>query len=241
MRRPYRRYRRPGPRLGRWPRFPKLRRRIVALLLLVGLLGAGYWSLWRVDRAFRPQFLAIVETKAKAMAADAVNEAISPEILGDVRYDKLIHFQLNAQGDRVLYMQPDTVSINLIADRATRAVRARLAVLDGQTLAIPLAQVLGWGIFANRGPAVHVRIEPVGLPVTYVRDRFEAAGINQTRHLIYLETTVVMRMIIPVVSAEVPLSFQTPLTSAVINGEVTATYLQLDLNRGLLPGSPAGQ
>ena len=249
--RTYRRHRRSRLRLRALAlprlRFPRLGRGPVAVLsLLILLVGAG-WSLWRVDRAFRPSLLAIAEMKAKAMAADAVNEAISPEVLGDVKYDRLVHFQLNTRGDRVLYMQPDTVGINLIADRATRAVRARLAALDGQPVAISLAQVLGWSIFAGRGPALHLRIEPIGLPITNVRDRFEAAGINQTRHLIYLETTVAMRMVAPAVSREVDVSFQTPLTSAVINGEVPdywpfAGYLgRPQGNSGSEPAAPPGR
>lgn len=179
-----------------------------------------------MDRAFRPHLEAIIDAEIRRVAAEALNEAVNPDTFGSLRYQDLIHVEISKSGDRVLLLMPDTVAINLLADRASRSVHNHLQKLREQPLQIPLAQIMGWTVFGDMGPRLRVRVVPLGSAVTRVRSKLEAAGINQTHHVLTLETTVTLRAVVPLVSRDVSVTFEAPLTSAVINGPVPSVNLQ---------------
>ena len=84
--------------------------------------------------------------------------------------------------------------------------------------------MLGSQLLANYGPRIKVSIYPLGTVRTSVFDKFEAAGINQTRHQIYLDIETQVQVVVPLVSSEVTVSTQVPITDTVIVGPVPSFY-----------------
>ncbi len=68
---------------------------------------------------------------------------------------------------------------------------------------LPLGQLLGSQLLAGRGPDVPIVIVPVGTVESRVYDVFEEAGINQTRHKIYLEVKTMVRVVVPLLRSHV--------------------------------------
>ena len=93
-----------------------------------------------------------------------------------------------------------------------------------------LGQVLG----NSRSARLYGKFEANRHLRTKVVDRFEQAGINQTRHKIYLVVEAEMRIVIPLVSSAVKVESQVPLTEATIMGEVPHLYLNAGVD-SLLP------
>lgn len=207
-------------RIARWRPPPA-----VWLMVLVALVfSAAAWTAVALDRSFRPALLAIAEAKARVAANQAIHRAISAEVLEGVRYEQLIRVVTDRQGDRVLLLQPDSVAINRIVDRANRAAEAALAALDGQPVSIPLGQVWGYGLLGGAGPRIRLRLHPIGAVQTSVRSEFRAAGINQTHHQVILEMKATLRLASPLVGGDVEAPFTTVLAEAIINGEVPPAY-----------------
>ena len=65
-----------------------------------------------------------------------------------------------------------------------------------------------------------------------VADDFQQAGINQTRHRLYLNVFSQVKIIIPLVTDNIEVAAQVPIAETIIVGEVPQTYLNLDLGRG---------
>lgn len=63
-------------------------------------------------------------------------------------------------------------------------------------------------------------------------DKFEAAGINQTRHSIYLTFDTELRIVIPAKSGETQVSAKVPVVESIIVGDVPSTFV--NVNGGLL-------
>lgn len=187
------------------------------------------WSFIRLDQKFRPTLQAIVRAKTMLVAGQAINEAINDEVFSGVRYENLIRVQMDSKGERILMIQPDTVTINRIADHAVRAIHQKMKDLNGRKLAIPMSEVLGVYTLASFGPSVNLTILPLGMAHVNVKSRFEQAGINQVHHVIVMEIKVVIQAVIPLVTEEVTVTVETPLTDAVVTGDVPANYWNANL------------
>jgi sporulation protein YunB len=185
------------------------------LVILVG----GFILL---ERDLRPTIGSIAEVEARWAATDAVNRAIRDEI-ANVDYNQLIMVQKDNQGQIVL-MQPNIVRINQLASDTTLSIQSALEGIASEQFYIPLGQVLGSQLLANYGPRIKVSIYPIGTVRTSVFDKFEAAGINQTRHQIYLDIETQVQVVVPLVSSAVTVSTQVPITDTVIVGPVPAFY-----------------
>jgi sporulation protein YunB len=67
----------------------------------------------------------------------------------------------------------------------------------------------------------------VGTVRVKIIDNFESAGINQTRHSIYLSFDTNVRIVIPTKSGDALVATQVPLAETIIVGTVPTTYVSL--------------
>lgn len=207
-----------GPRLGimgkkQWKRGGKV-------LIFIILMAAAYIF---VDLRVRPTLYKIAKAKALQMATRAINEAIQNKIAMNLRYEDLIAVKVDNRG-RVVLIQPNTGEINRLASKATIEVQQELRAIQRDRAYIPLGQVLGSHLLGGAGPMIPVSIIPLGTVTSRVYDTFEQAGINQTRHKIHLEIKAIVKMIVPLKTANVVVRTEVPLTEAIIMGEVPQVY-----------------
>ncbi len=184
---------------------------------------------------------AIARAKAEVVAAQAIKEAVSDEVFSRVRYENLIRIEMDPKRERILMVQPDTVTIKKIADQAVRSVNSKMQDLNRQHFAIPLGQILGMTVFGDSGPVINLAIVPIGMAHVNLKSRFEQAGINQVHHMIIMETHVSIRAVVPLVTDEVTVTVETPLTSAVISGDVPANYWNVNLGGTRLAPTQSNQ
>jgi sporulation protein YunB len=83
-------------------------------------------------------------------------------------------------------LQANTMSMNRIAAETALRIQESLRQMGTKKVGIPLGSVLGSEIFANLGPSFNIDILPMGTVIVDFITDFEEAGINQTRHKIYL-------------------------------------------------------
>ncbi|MDD7414158.1 MAG: sporulation protein YunB, partial [bacterium] len=68
---------------------------------------------------------------------------------------------------------------------------------------------------------------PVGSVTTAFATSFESAGINQTRHEISLQASVLMRIIVPTGADSVTVDTLVPIAESIIVGQVPSTYVNV--------------
>jgi sporulation protein YunB len=205
-------------------RIPPYKRYLLDFLVGLGLLLLGLVAIfYLIDYKIRPTLIQLVKVKAVEIATHAINESIRANIVPDLNYANLIKIQLNAAGE-ISLLQPNTGEINRIATEATLAVQKRLTELPKMVIKIPLGQVMGSRILGAYGPMLPVKVIPVGLVYSKINDTFDAAGINQTRHRIFLHVQAKIRMIVPLVNQEFQVSTEVPLTEAIVVGKIPNTY-----------------
>jgi len=206
-------------------RIPPYKRYLLDFLIILSLLLLGLVFLfYLVDYRIRPTLMQLAKVRAVELATHAINESIQANIIPDLNYSNLIKVQMNTAGE-ISLMQPNTGEINRIATEATLAVQKRLIELPKMVIKIPMGQVMGSRILAAYGPILPIKVVPVGLVHSKINDTFDAAGINQTRHRIFLTVKASVRMIVPLVNEEFQVSTEVPLTEAIIVGKVPTTYV----------------
>ena len=72
-----------------------------------------------------------------------------------------------------------------------------------------------------------MRIVPVSAVNASFSTEFESAGINQTRHKIFLSLLVSVRLVIPSGARQVSIAGQALIAEAIIVGQVPQSYVQV--------------
>jgi len=205
--------------------FRKRRNCPVRCLLLAAVVVV---TVLAFERTLFPTIMAIAKARAVQTAVITVNSAVR-EYLGQsgIDYQDLVRLHLDNNG-RIVMMQANTLKITELAAGFALASESAMVALERQSFTIPAGQVLGSQLLATYGSGIPVRIIPVGAVRVNMVDRFEAAGINQARHRIYLNLDTYVRIAVPWQQTEVQIATRVPLVENIIVGEVPDTFVTLD-------------
>lgn len=208
------------------PRYP---RKIMVVIIILILLTVVPFSV--IESNLAPTILAVAKAYAEQIAITSIQDAVNDKVAKSVEYKDLIFIRTDNRG-RVVLMQANTVKINGLAADATLDIQRSLAKLEGKVIRIPLGQVLKSQLLASYGPKIKITLVPIGTVKVKVVDDFQQAGINQTRHRIYLHVYGRVKIVIPLVSDYIEVSSQIPIAETIIVGEVPQTYLNLEFGKG---------
>lgn len=200
---------------------------LLSLLLSLILVLASFLLL---ESRLRPGMLEAAGAMAQQAAVMAMNQAVKEQLDGQLDYSSLMIIHKDEQG-KIVLMQPETFKLNRLAAATTISVQQQLNQLAERSFSFPLGQAFKSPLLASYGPRVGFKIKPLGVVRTRIEDRFEAAGINQTRHRIYLSLESDLLLILPLVSQPLSVTTTMPLVENIIVGEVPSTYLNLDITR----------
>ena len=201
---------------GRW--------RLIRILLLAaaGLAALGLL----LEKNMESVILDMAYARAEAMAVEYMHEAVR-DVMGDeITYQDMMNVRTDSAG-KVTMLQANAVRMNELAAFTALQAQARLESAEAQSVSIPLGAALGIPFFSALGPRVRVRIVPVSAVSAAFSTEFESAGINQTRHKIYLSLHTVVRLVIPSSDRQVSLSSQALIAESIIVGEVPQSYVQV--------------
>ena len=79
------------------------------------------------------------------------------------------------------------------------------------------------------GPPVTFKLLPVGAAHCSFRSAFTSAGINQTRHAVYLDIVLDITVVLPAGTSEFSESAEVMIIESVLTGEVPDFILHSDL------------
>lgn len=199
-----------------------LKRYIILIFLLAFVL-----LLIVSNRQISATVYEMAEVRSTQMATEAINNSVRAKITEEnMRYRDLVEIHKDS-GGRIVMIQANTAMINRISSETTQAAQSALLRLREDAFYIPLGQVTGVHILANMGPRMRVEVVPMGTVRVNVDDRFEQAGINQTRHSIYLNYDTDVRIVVPLKSGRSSVASRVPIAESIIIGEVPSTFVSL--------------
>lgn len=198
-------------------------RKFYVLLFLMGLLAMFFF----IDRSLQPTLFTIARVKAIHLATEIMNKTVMENLAKQqIEYKDIVQVHKDSQG-RIVLMQADTIKINRLSNEITLKVQESLRNLDDESIDIPMGQLLGIHLLAALGPEFNVRMIPLGTIRVDIVDKFEGAGINQTRHLIWLDLNSEFQIAIPLYKEVFKVNTKVPLAQDIIVGDVPPALVTL--------------
>ena len=131
---------------------------------------------------------------------------------------------------KITMIESNTVMMNKVASDVALRIQEELKQVKTTTSYIPIGTALGSPILAKYGPQLKVSIEPIGTVYVNFKTDFEDAGINQTRHRIYLEVNTKVKVVIPLTTDTKEVKAEIPICETVIVGDVPNSYINIPKN-----------
>ncbi len=189
-------------------------------LLVLALLAAAVSLLWHLKPVMTSMATARVSNLVNRIVSAAVNEAVEN---GDIDYQNFVIFEKDETG-HITALRSNVAEVNRMQGQITDEILHRLSEVATSELEIPLGTLTGSALLAGRGPSLFVRMQAVGSASAAFRNRFTAAGINQTRHQIFLDVDVYMSILLPGMKTSTRVSNEIAVAETVIVGGVPDTY-----------------
>ena len=200
------------------------------LILLVLLLTAAVIAM---EQNLSQTMLDMAFARAYSMAVETINRAVKQAMGQGVTYEELIDAQMDAQG-RVSMLRANTMRMNELASQTALLAEWELGSAENQVVEIPLCAALGVSFLSGFGPRLEVQILPVGAVHTSFDTEFETAGINQTRHKIFLNLRATVSLIVPTGSQLVEVTSTVPIAESIIVGEVPESFVDVNNEEDML-------
>jgi sporulation protein YunB len=213
-------------------------RRKLTLIVISILISALLIFLW-IDLAIKPTIIAMSEAKVEYIAVLAMNNAVSQILGSNIKYTDLTDVLTDKDG-KITMIQYNTILINTLARETSTLAQDEIRSLGEAGINVPLGSITKSKILSGRGPMIKVRIIPVGSVSTDFSDEFKQAGINQTRHKIFLTLKTQVRIVVPLGSDIIDVSTRVPITETIIVGDVPNSYVNVDNEDQMLNLIPDG-
>lgn len=200
----------------------KLRSVIAVVLTVFALLTL----LFRMKLA--PMAQQLVETRVSNQASAAINDAIAEQVAaGKLNYEDMVTVEKDRSG-AVTAIRTNMERINLLKTGILDCIDEKLDNLSVEELGVPLGSVLLPELFSGRGPNMPVRVLAVRTSDASFRNEFAAAGINQTRHCIYIDIQVTVTVLTWTGTHDVVTHATVAAAETVIVGTVPTAYYGME-------------
>jgi sporulation protein YunB len=205
----------------------RIRPRVKLLITICILFFIAILVFILIDTGIKPTIIAMSEAKVEYIAVLAMNNAVSKILGSNVKYTDLNDILTDKDG-RITMVQYNTILINTLARETSTLAQDEIRSLGAEGIYIPLGSITKSKLLSGRGPDIKVKIIPVGSVSINFSDEFKQAGINQTRHKIYMEMKTQVRIVVPLGSDIIDVATRVPITETIIVGDVPDTYVNVD-------------
>ena len=205
------------------------------LAILVVLCAAAL--LIAMEQNLSQTMLDMAFAQAYSMAVETLNGAVQKVTERGVQYDELIDAHTDGNG-RITMLRANTMRMNELAAQTALLAERELNSIENQFVEIPLGAALGIRSLSGFGPRIAVQILPVGAVHASFDTELETAGINQTRHKIFLTLRATVSLIIPTGSQRVEVVSMLPIAESIIVGEVPQSFVDVTDQDDMLEFAP---
>ena len=196
------------------------------ILVIISILLVFILSIILYDKRIYPAVLQVAESSIKADTVECISKTSMELFDEEFNYDEMIIIDKDNEGN-INMIRANTVKLNYLTSRLSIRCNEELQKMGEVGVEVPLGWMTDNSAFYEFGPDINVKIDPIGNMKVSYESKFESAGINQTRHKIYLNVEARVRMKIPLHSKEQVVTYQIPVAETIIVGKTPNTAIDL--------------
>ena len=201
-------------------KFIKRKRKIKLLTFLISLLI----FIVLLDLHLRPIINSVAESKTHEMSHDAIEDAILKELsANNIRYSDLINID-KAKNGSISLITTNAHTINSLKSKIAIAIKNNLSRINSTQIEIPIGTLIGTDLLSGRGPVTKLKVSISGSSSVEFTSKFCEAGINQTKHQIYLDIYTKINLLIPGYPTSTSIHTNMIIAEMVLVGEVPRLY-----------------
>lgn len=192
--------------------------RVVSVFLIISILTVI------CDIKMRPIIETVGGTALKNSLSNVLDRTVN-EIVDElgVKYGEMVNIERNTDGS-IAAITMNSSYINGYKADLSDGCSDRLAKFDKTTVPIPISSIIGFAFLDNQMFNIDVTATIYGFAVTDVESKFESAGINQTRHTIYLNVQASAHAYMGLCHLNESVDETIILVETIIVGEVPQSY-----------------
>jgi sporulation protein YunB len=204
------------------------RTKVKLLVFIFIIMAALNIFLYAFDKIVTPTVMVVADAEMRAKATEIINSCIIEQYSKDFDYDSIIKVEKDREGN-ITMLKADTLQMSKIASQVALESQKKIKELGNVGIKLPIGYIFKNNILAYYGPSITIKMQPIGNIETKYSSDFESAGINQTRHKIYVRVRTEVRVIIPTRSNDIEVRNEIPISETIIIGKVPDTSINLDL------------
>lgn len=205
---------------------------VAFLVLLIVSLIFKY-----INTKIVPPLEVYAENEVKKISSLIISEAV--ESISFSEEEAMSFFNtLTNKSDEVISVDFNTAKINKSLVKLNKAVYKDLKLFENGKYKledteietedliykIPLGYITGNYTLSNIGPKVPLKAKVIGSVVSNIKTEVSSYGINNSLLKVYIDVTVNMRFMLPLISKDVLVNNSIPLVVKIIQGKIPNVY-----------------
>lgn len=181
-----------------------------------------------LDLQVRPLIKSIAENQAKISATNIINDEVLRELSDKSSYySELVSIKTDNNG-KILAVTTDSQKVNVLKSSVSSNIQREMPSSNPQKVAVPLGTLTGVELLTGRGPLVNMKVSIPGTVSTDIKSEFVQAGINQTKHQIYISVKTQVNALIPGFPITTTVETSILVSEIVIVGDVPNVYADVN-------------
>lgn len=202
----------------RFRRKLSFKKRVVIIFLITLFIA------FVLDFQMRPLVKSVAQAQAQIVSTSVINKVVVDELSRlDIDYSDIIKLQKDENG-KILAISTDMKKINFLKSTITMAVQEKVVNMGKHNVKLPIGTFSGTEILNGRGPKIPLHVTMTGSVVTDFKSEFIEAGINQTKHRLYLNISTNVFALIPGFPVNTSVDTDIIVAETVIVGEVPSFF-----------------
>ncbi|MEG0872701.1 MAG: sporulation protein YunB [Clostridia bacterium] len=165
-------------------------------------------------------------SNAASIALLSTNKAIE-ENIQDIKYNNLVTIQKDKE-ERVTAISANVVEMSRLSNKISMDVQKRIEASKISKIAVPAGSFFGSNLFGSVGPLINVKTIPSGIVKVEFLSEFESAGINQTKHRIYLRIKTNVKIVAPFYIQPQEYANDVVIAETIIVGNAPTSYYNIE-------------
>ena len=194
------------------------------VLIIISIILIFNLFFYYFNKRIFPSALDISKNVIKAKVVETIGETSVDLFNSEFNYNEMIIIDKDNEGN-INLIRADTVKLNNLTSALSIKCNEKLQNLDSVEVKVPLSWLTDQSALYNIGPTITVKIEHVGNMNISYESKFESAGINMTRHKIYINVETKIKAIVPLHSEEIEILCQIPISETIIVGKTPQTAI----------------